>query len=204
MTNFFVTWNLSKPYFVSIWNGSILLFHGFAMFWFMQINLYRSSHQRCSINKGVLNNFAKFWGKQLSQRLFFNKVAGLSLQCYYPFKRQSHKIVKHTQTILRQQPTNCLSVFEHFVNLALKGLKKRLWHKSFPLNFEKFLRTPILQNTSRQLLLPILEGQRYTSQLIYSAWVNFQHFQVITWETNIKSLEYISAISLLWNLNSTW
>ena len=30
---------------------------------------------------------------------------------------------KHTQTIRRQQPTNCLSVFDHFVNLALKGLK---------------------------------------------------------------------------------
>ena len=32
-------------------------------------------------------------------------------------------MVKHTQTICRQQPTNCLSVFDHFVNLALKGLK---------------------------------------------------------------------------------
>ena len=32
-------------------------------------------------------------------------------------------MVKHTQTILRQQPTNCLSVFDHFVGLALKGLK---------------------------------------------------------------------------------
>ena len=31
-------------------------------------------------------------------------------------------MVKHTQTIRRQQPTNCLSVFDHFVELALKGL----------------------------------------------------------------------------------
>ena len=31
-------------------------------------------------------------------------------------------MVKHTQTIRRQQPTNCLSVFDHFVGLALKGL----------------------------------------------------------------------------------
>ena len=30
-------------------------------------------------------------------------------------------MVKHTQTIRRQQPTNCLSVFDHFVGLALKG-----------------------------------------------------------------------------------
>ena len=33
-------------------------------------------------------------------------------------------MVKHTQTILRLLPTNCLSVFDHFVGLALKGLKK--------------------------------------------------------------------------------
>ena len=32
-------------------------------------------------------------------------------------------MVKHTQTIRRQKPTNCLSVFGHFVGLALKGLK---------------------------------------------------------------------------------
>ena len=38
----------------------------------------RSSHQRCSMKKGVLGNFAKFTGKQLCQSLFFNKVAGLA------------------------------------------------------------------------------------------------------------------------------
>ena len=32
-------------------------------------------------------------------------------------------------------------------------LKKRLWHRCFPVNFAKFLRTPFLQNTSRRLLL---------------------------------------------------
>ena len=31
-------------------------------------------------------------------------------------------MVKHTQTICRLLPTNCLSVFDHFVGLALKGL----------------------------------------------------------------------------------
>ena len=30
-------------------------------------------------------------------------------------------MVKHTQTIRRQEPTNCLSVFDFFVGLALKG-----------------------------------------------------------------------------------
>ena len=31
-------------------------------------------------------------------------------------------MVKHTQTIPRLLPTNCLSVFDHFVGLALKGI----------------------------------------------------------------------------------
>ena len=32
-------------------------------------------------------------------------------------------MVKHTQTIRQQQLTNCLSVFDHFKGLALKGLR---------------------------------------------------------------------------------
>ena len=32
-------------------------------------------------------------------------------------------MVKHTETIRRQQQTNCLSVFDHFVKLALKGFR---------------------------------------------------------------------------------
>ena len=32
-------------------------------------------------------------------------------------------------------------------------LKKRLWHKCFPVNFAKFLKTSFLQNTSGRLLL---------------------------------------------------
>ena len=42
-------------------------------------------------------------------------------------------MAKHTQTIRRQQATNCLSVFDHFVELALKELRhhKRSRTKSF-------------------------------------------------------------------------
>ena len=39
----------------------------------------RSNHQRYSIIKGVLRNFAKFTGKHLCQSPFFNKVADLRL-----------------------------------------------------------------------------------------------------------------------------
>ena len=41
---------------------------------------------------------------------------------FLAFKRQPHKIVKHTQTVRQQQLANCLSVFDHCLGLALKGL----------------------------------------------------------------------------------
>ena len=79
--------------------------------------IYRSSHRRYSVTKGVLRNFAKFTGKHLCQSLFFNKVAGL-------------------------RPATLL--------------KRRLWHRCFPVNFAKFLRRPVLQNTFGRLLLLLL------------------------------------------------
>ena len=33
-------------------------------------------------------------------------------------------MVKHTQTIRRQFADDCLSVFDHFIGLALKGLRQ--------------------------------------------------------------------------------
>ena len=48
--------------------------------------------------------------------------SALVVQFYQPVKRQPHIIVKYTQTIRLQKPTNCLSVFDHFVGLALKEL----------------------------------------------------------------------------------
>ena len=68
------------------------------------LSMYRSSHRKCSMKKGVFKNFTKFTGKRLCQSLFFNKVVGL---------RSS-------------------------------TLKKRLWHKCFPVNFvNSFHRTPL-------------------------------------------------------------
>ena len=50
-------------------------------------SLYRSSHQRHSVNKVVLKNFARFTGKHLCWSFLFNKVAGL--QTCNVFKRQT-------------------------------------------------------------------------------------------------------------------
>ena len=41
------------------------------------------------------------------------------------FKYQLHKTVKRTLTIRRLLPRDCLSVFDHLVELTLKELKSR-------------------------------------------------------------------------------
>ena len=46
-------------------------------------------------------------------------------------KCQPHKIVKYTQAIRRQQPTNCLSVIDHIVGLVLKKLRHKLCIQNF-------------------------------------------------------------------------
>ena len=65
--------------------------------------IFRSNHQRCSVTKGVLRNFAKFIGKHQCQSLLFNKVVGLMPAAF---------------------------------------LKKRLWHRCFPMIIENFQITP--------------------------------------------------------------
>ena len=87
--------------------------------------IIRSSHQRCSIKKGILRNFAKFTEKHLCQNLFFNKVV---------------------------------------------GLKMRLWHRCFPVNYTQFLRAPFLQNTSGRLLLKFILKSFYDEQCNYK-WI---------------------------------
>ena len=47
-------------------------------------------------------------------------------------------MVKQTQTIRRQKPTNCLSLFDHYVRLTLKGLIYINW-ESASLNFHRLL-----------------------------------------------------------------
>ena len=43
-------------------------------------------------------------------------------------------------------------VSESLFNKVATLLKKRLWHRCFPVNFAKFSRAPFLQNTSGRLL----------------------------------------------------
>ena len=49
----------------------------------------------------------------------------------------------------------CMSLFFNKVASRRSAtlLKKKLWHRCFPVDFAKFLRTPFVRNTSERLLL---------------------------------------------------
>ena len=57
------------------------------------ISLFSSSRPEVFCKKGVLRSFAKFRGKHLCQRLFFNKVAGLRQDNKYLKKKTERKVV---------------------------------------------------------------------------------------------------------------
>ena len=89
--------------------------------------------RRCSVK--VLRNFANFTGKHLCQRLFFNKVAGPMLPSY------------------RNRSVDSLwFLYDGNIGPATL-LEKTLWHRCFPVNFPKFLRTPFFTEHLRWLFL---------------------------------------------------
>ena len=55
--------------------------------------------------------------------------------------------------MLQNTSTGCFWAASVVVGSGCNFIKKRLWHRCFPVNFAKFLRTPFLQNTSGRLLL---------------------------------------------------
>ena len=81
------------------------------------------------------------------------------LNCY-PFKHQPHKMVKHTQTIRWLLPRNCLSVFDHFVKLALKG-----WILSFISMFHFNISSILEQRGVSRNLSNIYDGTIFAKKL---------------------------------------
>ena len=85
--------------------------------------IYRSSHPRCSVRKGVLRTFAKFTGKHLCKSLFFNKVASLRPARLH---RSFVSFAKFLRTPFLQN-TSYLQVTlqkNRFINSLLQHLKK--------------------------------------------------------------------------------
>ena len=107
---------------------------------------YRNSRPEMFCKKGVLKNVAKFTGRHLYQRLFFNKGTGLA--CNFIKKEylaqvfycEFHEISKNT-------------FFYRVPQVATTLLKRNLWHRCFPVNFAKFLGTTFFTEHLRWLLL---------------------------------------------------
>ena len=59
-------------------------------------------------------------------------------------------MVRHTQTILRQKPSNGMSVLDHFVGLALKGLRNVIFQSRVGINLEGY-QEKVSQGKSPQL-----------------------------------------------------
>ena len=83
-----------------------------------------------------------------------------SIICPDVIDRSSHRRCSVRKGVLRNYAEFtgkhlCQTLFSNKVaGLSPATLfKKRLWHRYFPVNFAKFLRTPFLQNTSSRLFL---------------------------------------------------
>ena len=58
-----------------------------------------------------------------------------------------------------------------FLKISQKNLQENTWHKWFPVNLEKFLRTPFYIKHFRWLLLLVLSTHPLNTSLCTSAWI---------------------------------
>ena len=95
---------------------------------------FRSSHQMCSLKKGVFINIAKFMGKHVSQCLFLNKVAVLRpatlfkketlaqvFSCEFAIFLRTTFFKKHLRTTVSASWDD--KIFASILNLKSKNLK---------------------------------------------------------------------------------
>ena len=100
--------------------------------------------------------------------------------------RSSHRICSVKKGVLRnfakftRKHLYQSLFFNKVIGLRLVTLlKKKLWRRCFRMNFSEFLRTPFLQNTSRQLLLKIFFKLFKMSNFRKLYW-GYQYFQVVS------------------------
>ena len=67
----------------------------------------------------------------------------------------------------RSSHRRCSVIKGVFAGQPATLLKKKFWHRCFPVNFAKLLRTPFLQNTSGRLLLFKLKSINSVDSLRY-------------------------------------
>ena len=105
------------------------------------------------------------WSRQSSYFLrrsqdYCFKFALISLVKVYLHYRSSRRICSVWKGALSNfakfiEKQLCQSLFFNKVGCLCNFIKKILWHRCFPVNFAKFIWTPILQNISGWLLLAL-------------------------------------------------
>ena len=78
--------------------------------------------------------------------LFFRCLKAATLKSSYQRCSMRKGVPRNFTKLPGKHLCSCL-----FFN-KVAGLKNRIWHRCFPVNFVKFLRTPSLQNTSGRLV----------------------------------------------------
>ena len=88
--------------------------------WILVKTVSRKLHGLYAKSYGYLAKDCHF--PQWQQKHVCELKRGNCFSYFIFFKRQPNKIIKHTKTIRQLLPTDCSSVFDHFVRLSLKGL----------------------------------------------------------------------------------
>ena len=81
---------------------------------------------------------------------------GLDFLCNQPSTRVTSRNAEQPKDLKKLRNDGNKEVNKGVLRSCLRPailLKKGIWHRCFPVNFAKFQRTPLLQNTSRQLPL---------------------------------------------------
>ena len=123
------------------------------------LNLFRSSHQMCSVKNGVLKTFANLTGKHLCWSLFLITLLVFRPATLLERYRSSHQGCSIKGVVLKNFAINTgKHLFVKVIGLqACNFIKKRVPHGRFSVNIVKFLRIPTLKNTCEQLLLKVLQ-----------------------------------------------
>ena len=144
-----------------------------------------------SLNDPKLPSFCRFWSK--SDHSFFRKTEAVARRC-------SVKIL-----LLKILPNSlectCARVY-FLINLQAWGLgsttllKKRVWHRCFPVNFAKFLRTPFYVEHLRWLLLEnSRKNERFRFMIMWMIGKNLNlHLNQNIW---IKSQPFFGRCSYI-------
>ena len=121
--------------------------------------IFRSSHRRCFIKKGVLENSANFIGKHLCRGLFFNKVGGLRpplLKGEFPVN-----FAKFLRTLFWWNTSrNCFGIFQniHIKNSFRSSRPEVFCKKGYLTNFAKFTRKHQKRDSGTDFFLWILQN----------------------------------------------